>query len=218
MPNYGVLWDMDGVLVDTGELHLQSWSETLKEYGIEFKREFFVSTFGMNNTSILTLVFGYKPAPGLLAEIGDKKEAWFRKAIQGRAQPMAGVVAWLEQLKGWGFRQAVASSAPMANVLALVNELKLGPYFDTLVSASTMPGKPDPAVFLESARRIGVEPASCVVIEDAIPGVQAAKNAGMKCIAVLTTNPASALADADIIGERLDLLPVGTVRKLLNLQ
>ena len=216
MLNDGVLWDMDGVLVDTGELHLQSWAETLKEYGFEFDRKFFVSTFGMNNASILTLVFGKKPEPALLAEIGDKKEAWFRKAIKGKAQPMAGVVAWLEQLKNWGFHQAVASSAPMANVLAVINELRLGPYFDTMVSASAMPGKPDPAVFLESARRIGVEPSRCVVIEDAIPGVQAAKSAGMKCIAVLTTNPASALSTADVITERLDLLPVETVRQLLN--
>jgi len=218
MPKYGVLWDMDGVLVDTGELHLQSWSETLKEYGLEFKREFFVSTFGMNNTGILTLVFGHKPEPELLAEIGDKKEAWFRKAILGKAQPMAGVVAWLEQLKAWGFHQTVASSAPMANILAVINELKLGSYFDTLVSASAMPGKPDPAVFLESARQIGVEPAQCVVIEDAIPGVQAAISAGMKCIAVLTTNPASALSEADVIAERLDRLPVETVCQLLNLR
>jgi HAD superfamily hydrolase (TIGR01509 family) len=217
MQNYGVLWDMDGVLVDTGELHFQSWVETLKEYGFEFSREFFVSTFGMNNAGILTRVFGRKPEPELLAEIGDKKEAWFRNAIKGKAQPMAGVVAWLEQLKAWGFRQAVASSAPMANVLAVIDELKLGPYFDALVSASAMPGKPDPAVFLESARRIGVEPARCVVVEDAIAGVQAAKCAGMKCIAVLTTNPASALSEADVIAERLNLLPVETVSQLLNL-
>ncbi len=218
MRNYGVLWDMDGVLVDTGELHFQSWVGTLKEYGLEFSREFFVSTFGMNNASILALVFGRKPEPELLAEIGDKKEAWFRNTLKGKAQPMAGVVSWLEQLKVLGFRQAVASSAPMANVLAVIDELKLDPYFDALVSASTMPGKPDPAVFLESARRIGVEPARCVVVEDAIPGVQAAKGAGMKCIAVLTTNPASALSEADVITERLDLLPVETVRQLLNLR
>ena len=102
MPSYGVLWDMDGVLVDTGELHMQSWRETLKEYDIEFRRDFFVSTFGMNNTGILTLVFGHKPEPELLAEIGDKKEAWFRKAIQGNAQPMAGVVNWLSSSKPGG--------------------------------------------------------------------------------------------------------------------
>jgi len=213
---YGVLWDMDGVLVDTGELHFQSWVETLLPYGFNFSHEFHVATFGMNNASILTLVFGSKPEEGLLTEIADKKEDFFRKAIKGQAQPMPGVRNWLEQLKSWGFHQAVASSAPIANVIAVIEELKLDPYFDAMVSASNMPGKPDPAVFLETAQRIQVIPSHCVVIEDAIAGVAAAKKAGMKCIAVLTTNPPSVLSEADVITDRLDLLPVDTVRQILK--
>ena len=217
MSSQGVLWDMDGVLVDTGELHFQSWVETLKEYDVSFSHEFFVSTFGMNNAGILALVFGRKLEPDLLAEIGDKKEAWFRRAIKGQAVPMPGVVDWLQQLKAWGFRQAVASSGPMANIAAVVDELKFNPYFDALVSGSAMPGKPDPSVFLESARQIHVPPGNCAVIEDAIAGVQAAKRAGMKCIAVLTTNPASALSEADVITDRLDRLSVDTVLKILDM-
>jgi HAD superfamily hydrolase (TIGR01509 family) len=216
MANYGVLWDMDGVLVDTGELHYQSWVATLNEYGLDFDHDFFVSTFGMNNAGILTLIFGYRPEPALLAEIGDKKEAWFREALKGNAKPMPGVVEWLSQIKAWGFHQAVASSGPMTNIQAIIEELQITPYFDALISASTMPSKPDPAVFLESARQIRVPPQNCLVIEDAIPGVQAAKRAGMKCIAVLTTNPASVLADADVITGLLEELPVETVRKLLK--
>ncbi len=216
MANFGILWDMDGVLVDTGDLHYQSWVETLKDYGFNFDRDFFSSTFGMNNTGILTIVFGYRPDQALLEEISEKKEAWFRRVIKGHVEAMPGVLEWLQQLKEWGFYQVVASSAPMANVSAMIEELHFAPFFDALVSGATMPGKPDPAVFLESARRIEVDPACCVVIEDAIPGVEAAKRAGMKCIAVLTTNPASALGAADVIVERLNLLPVETVRKLLN--
>jgi len=212
---YGVLWDMDGVLVDTGELHFQSWVDTLKLYGYNFSHEFHTATFGMNNASILNLVFGHKPQNELVVEIGNKKEEYFRKAIKGKARPMAGVRDWLEQLKEWGFRQAVASSAPIANVLAVIEELKFIHFFDTMVSASNMPGKPDPAVFLETARQIMVLPCNCVVIEDAIAGVAAAKKAGMKCIAVLTTNPASALGEADVITQRLDHLPVDTVRQIL---
>jgi beta-phosphoglucomutase len=211
--SYAVLWDMDGVIVDSGEIHYQSWFETLKEYGIHTGHQFFVDTFGMNNTGILTLVFGKPPEPAILAEIGDKKEAWFRREIQGHAQAMPGVVDWLQQLKAWGLRQAVASSAPMANVEAVIHELNLTPYFDALVSGSTMPGKPDPAVFLESARQLGINPDHCLVIEDAIPGVQAAKRAGMKCIAVLTTNPASALQAADRITPTLADLPVSQIKQ-----
>jgi beta-phosphoglucomutase len=214
--NFGVLWDMDGVLIDTGELHFQSWVETLNQYGFNCDREFFVETFGMNNTSIITRIFGHKPNEKLLAEIADKKEEFFRQAVRGHAQPMPGVIDWLDQLKKWGFRQAVASSAPITNVTTVIDELKLASYFDVMASGANMPGKPNPAIFLETAQKLKVEPVHCVVVEDAIAGVQAAKTAGMKCVAVLTTNPPSVLQDADVITERLDQLSVDVVRQLLN--
>ena len=87
----------------------------------------------------------------------------------------------------------------MENIEATVDELNIRQYFSALISAYSMPGKPDPAVFLEAARQLGVEPKQCVVVEDAIVGVAAAKQARMKCIAVSTTNPRSSLAAADIV-------------------
>lgn len=110
----------------------------------------------------------------------------------------------------------IASSAPPANIDAVVNELELRQYFDTLVSGVDMPGKPDPALFLEVARCISVPPEGCVVVEDAIAGVEAAKRAGMACIAVTTTNPAEVLSAADIVVDRLDTLPASTFNCLLD--
>jgi beta-phosphoglucomutase len=212
-----VLWDMDGVLVNNGAFHYQSWQETFSRYGFSFDEQVFRATFGMNNTGVLTTVLGYQPEPEFLAEVADYKEAQFREVIKGRIHPIPGVVAWLERFTAWGCRHAVASSGPMANIQAQVKELGLGSYFDALVSAANMPGKPDPAVFLEAARRVDTLPADCIVIEDAIAGVQAARNAGMKCIAVLTTNPPSALAKANVIVPDLTYLAEGTARLLLQL-
>ena len=79
-----------------------------------------------------------------------------------------------------------------------------------------MPGKPDPTLFLEVARRLGILPESCVVVEDAVAGVEAAKRAGMKCIAVTTTNEAKALSAADIVVDRLDALPTDAFRRLVT--
>jgi beta-phosphoglucomutase len=93
--------------------------------------------------------------------------------------------------------------------------LRLRPYFDTLVSGVDMLGKPDPALFLEVARRLDLPPERCIVVEDAKAGVEAAKRANMKCIAVTTTNPADALAAADIIVDRLDALPEDAFECLL---
>jgi beta-phosphoglucomutase family hydrolase len=194
----GVLWDMDGVLVDTGELHYISWKKTLDEAGIPFDRQVFRKTFGMNNAGILEHLCGDKPDPEFIQKISDQKETIFRESVPGNVSPLPGVIAWLNRLRHVGARMAVASSAPPPNIEILVEELKLRSYFNALVSGADLPGKPDPATFLEAARRIEIEPSGCVVVEDAIAGVQAAINAGMKCIAITNTNSRQALSEADI--------------------
>ena len=211
----GVIWDMDGVLVDTGEFHFPAWSQALSEHGIPFTRELFRTVFGMNNAGILTVLLGQVPPPELLAEISDRKERLFRQAVRGHAQPLPGVLAWLERLRAAGLRQAIASSAPPANIDALVDELDLRSYFAAAVSGSDLPGKPDPAVFLKAAHLIGVPPERCVVVEDAVAGVEGARRAGMKCVAVTTTNPAHTLEAADVVVERLYTLPPDTFERLL---
>jgi HAD superfamily hydrolase (TIGR01509 family) len=212
----GVLWDMDGVLVDTGEFHYQSWVDVLSEYDIPFSREFFRDTFGMNNAGVLSNLLGDRLTPTLLEEIAGRKEWQFREAARGHAQPLPGVCGWLENLQADGFRQGIASSAPPANIDVLVDGLGLRARFDAIVSGFDLPGKPDPTLFFEVARRLGVPPERCIVVEDAVAGVEAAKRAGMKCIAVTTTNPAKVLAAADIVVERLDALPPGTFHRLLE--
>jgi HAD superfamily hydrolase (TIGR01509 family) len=215
----GAIWDLDGVLADTGELHYLAWSQVLPEYGLPFSWAAFQSTFGMNNAGILALLFGRTPEPGLVAEISERKEAAFRQAVvaaPGRLQPLPGVRDWLERLRATGFRQAIASSAPPENIETLVNELGLRACFDALVSGFALPGKPDPATFLQAAHAIDVPAARCVVVEDAVHGVEGARRAGMKCIAVTTTTPADALAAADLVVERLDALPLDAFERLVN--
>ena len=202
-----VLWDLDGVLVDTGEFHYRAWQQVLDEEGIPFSRDEFQRIFGLHNTSALERLLGAPPDPVTLRRIGDRKEALFREFIGGRAEPMPGVVEWLRRLQRRGVLQAVASSAQPENMEFLVDELGIRGYFDALVSADGMPGKPDPAVFLEAARRLGVSPERCVVVEDSFHGLQAARRAGMRCLGVATTHPANMLGAADRVVERLDELP-----------
>jgi len=107
-----------------------------------------------------------------------------------------------------GVHQAIASSAPQANIDVLIDELQIRDFFEVLVSGYDMPGKPNPDVFLKAADLMDIPPMNCIVIEDAVAGVRAAKMAGMRCVAVTTTNPAHLLSEADIIVDRLDVLPV----------
>jgi beta-phosphoglucomutase len=213
---FAVLWDLDGTLVDTKEFHYQSWKLALPEFGVAFPADRFQRSFGMNNAGVLEVFLGRPVEPELLATISERKEILFRELLHGNVQALPGVRAWLDRLQDWGARQAVASSAPPANIDIMLGELGLAPYFDAIVSGYELPSKPDPAVFLRAAEQVGVAPRDCIVMEDATAGVAAARSAGMRCIAVASTNPAAALHEADLVIERWDQLDEAGFLRLLS--
>lgn len=212
-----IIWDMDGVIVDTTDLHYKFWIAVLPKYGIEFSKETFLTTFGMNNRAIINSLMDY-PAADILEEISQKKEVWFRENVPGNVELLPGVREWLQRFKNWGFLQGIASSAPQANVSILVKETGISAYFDVLESAANLASKPDPAIFLKVANLLQTPIAQCLVIEDAPAGIEGARRAGIKCIAVTTTHPASELTGADLVVERLDRLTQPAVKQLLHIQ
>ncbi|MCB2178721.1 HAD family phosphatase [bacterium] len=213
--NFAVLWDMDGVLVDTGNLHYLTWQQALAEVDFSLSKEAFLSTFGQNNNSIIKLWFGEDVTPQFIQQISERKEELFRQQLQGNVHLLPDVRTWLANFQQWGLKQAVASSAPMENIDALVDVFEIRGYFDALVSGEKLPGKPNPDVYLKAAEEVSIAPERCVVIEDAVHGVEGAKAAGMRCIAVQTTNTAAALAKADLIVEDLTKLAPSSVQAFL---
>lgn len=199
LPFKAILWDMDGVLVDTFDAHFRAWSRIFAELDHPFTLDDFRRTFGMNNRTILKTLLGIDLPEGEFNAVSDRKEVYFRESVRGSARLLPAVMDWLERFQVLGLAQAVASSAPPENIDVLLDELEIRRYFVAVVSAESLPGKPDPAVFLLAASSLGVAPADCLVIEDAVPGVEAAKRGGMRCVAVLTTNPPEALQQADLI-------------------
>jgi len=194
---------MDGVLVDTNEFHYKAWSRTLALSDIPFSRELFSETIGMNNKGILDHVLGYEPDHRFYAKICDRKEKLFRQVIHGFVKPLPGVVKMLHFLKSKGIRQAIASSAPQENIDALMDELVLRDNFEVIVSGEELAGKPAPDVFLAATQAIGIPPQNCLVIEDSVTGVEAAKQARILCLAVTNTYPAEKLYQADYIVDSL---------------
>ncbi len=203
-----VLWDMDGVLVDSGDLHFETWRLVLSRRAIDLPRSLFYQTFGMNNTGLLAQIYGHPLDPTQVASLSHEKETLFRSLIHGRVFLLPGVREWLERFREWRIPQAVASSAPMENIAAHIDDLGIRPYFTALASGSDLPGKPAPDVFLKAAGMLSIPPQDCLVIEDSILGIAGAKSAGMRVIGVTTSHTPGQLSQADQVVDRLtDLTP-----------
>jgi beta-phosphoglucomutase len=181
-----VIWDMDGTLVDTAELHFRAWAVTLAQLNRSFTRDDFRATFGRRNPDIITLLFGGQFSPAEAALWADRKEAFYRDLTrQAGVDLLDGVRGLLDEAKSNHWRMAVGSSAPRANIELILELTQTRGHFDALVaSEDTSKGKPDPEVFLTAAERLGCDPRACVVMEDAVAGVEAARRAGMRCVAV----------------------------------
>ena len=210
-----VLWDMDGTLIDSGEYHWRTWHETLAELGVELTRHDFNGWFGSRNDRILTRYF-----PGVSAadmqRIGALKEERYRTLVRrDGVSLLPGIGDWLARLNTAGWRQAVASSAPPANIDVLVEVLRLDAVFQATVSAEEVAhGKPAPDVFLRAAEKVGVPPARCVVVEDAAVGVEAGRRGGMRTIGIEGGHGHGPL-DADVNTQSMADLPLDTFDRLL---
>ena len=202
----GILWDMDGVILDSGDLHYKSWIVAMEKYfpEVEFNEEIFKLSFGKNNQLAIPSMVGHAVEEELVEEVSVWKEKLYRDMMHGNIHFLPGVQALMEAFKAHGIPQAVGTSAPAFNMEMIRQELHLDEYIDSFISAAYMPSKPDPTVFLEAAETLNRDPKDCVVFEDAIAGVQAGINAGAKVIAVTTTYPHDRLAHATLVVDRLN--------------
>jgi HAD superfamily hydrolase (TIGR01509 family) len=201
-----VLWDMDGTLVDSEEYHWLSWRDTMLSEGITITHDQFLKTFGQRNDSILPQWLGAGVSAERIQRVGDSKEELYRKLVRGGGlEPLPGALEWVERLGREGWPQAMASSAPRANIDVVLEVIGLAGSFQAVVSAEDVTaGKPDPQVFLTAAARLNTPPPRCIVVEDAVPGVEAARRAGMRCIGV---SRKGLLAEADVMVRSLADLP-----------
>ena len=208
-----VIWDLDGVIIDSAEEHRRSWHRLAQAEGLPLTDEQFYATFGMRNSAIIPKLWGPMP-PERIQELADNKEKYFRKFARNAATPLPGAIELLSALRDAGYCQALASSTPIKNI-ELINEvLDLDRYLSVLVSGESVAhGKPAPDVFLKAAAELGIEPAKCLVIEDAVAGVEAAHAGGMRCIAVTGERDLPGLRKADLMVKDLTEVTVERIRK-----
>ena len=195
-----ILWDMDGVIAMSGEYHYEAYRELFGEMNVPFNREqYFDELFGVRNWTIIRTVAGDLPREEI-ERLAERKEEKFRRIARGKIEALPGAKAMIQRASEAGLKQAIVSSTPCANIDLVLDELGLREAFGTIVGEEDAEkGKPDPEGFLVAAERLNVEPAACVVIEDAPAGIEAGNAGGMRTIGVATTRVPERLSAADLV-------------------
>jgi len=193
-----VIWDLDGVIIDSANEHRRAWERLAKEESVKLTDEDFWATFGKRNNDIFAILWG-PLTPEQAQLLGNRKETYFRDLIRATAAPLPGSMELMRSLHEASYPQALASSAPIENIQLISEVLGLARYLTALVSGETVPhGKPAPDIFLKAAQELHIDPAHCLVIEDAVAGVEAAHAAGMRCISVADNRDLPGLRKAEL--------------------
>ena len=185
----GLIFDMDGTMVDNMMIHHQAWKRKLASLGIEMTlAEIKAQVHGVNE-EILERLFGNRFLPEERKIISAEKEAEYRSIFANQLTLLPGLEMVLQEAYDHGMPMAVGTAAPPENVDFVLDKLLLRKYFKGIVHARDVQrGKPDPETFIKAANKIGVAPESCLVFEDSITGAQTARNAGCHAIIVTTTH------------------------------
>ena len=217
---WAALFDMDGVLIDNTDFHVNAWLQFAQKHERPLTKDQYVENInGRVSADAMAYVFGRPLAAGELIVMTEEKEAIYRELYRAHLQPAPGLLNFLTALKVQNVRLAVGTSAPESNVRFTLDGLPLRPYFDAVVDASMIhQGKPNPEIYLTAAKRVAIEPAHCVVFEDAFAGIEAGLRAGMTVVALATTHTREELSDtgASLIINDFTNLTVDQVRALIK--
>jgi HAD superfamily hydrolase (TIGR01509 family) len=187
-----------------------------KEEGKSITRERFQATFGRQSKDVIPALLG-EMSPQRVKKLDERKEALYRQIVGAKPPIMPGAAALVRELSGAGAKLAVGSSGPMENIELALNAMGMRELFSVIVSGKDVSrGKPDPQVFAMACERLGLQPERCVVIEDAPVGVDAAKAAGAKAVALLAHHPRESFMQADLIVEALTDLRVQQLQELIG--
>lgn len=212
-PFEAVLFDMDGVVVDNMPLHRQVWADYARAAGLAPSEAEIRALDGRRASDIILTLFSADLAEPEIARMAKEREDLYSGRLGSTAlSAVPGVQAFLEALQQAGIPRVLATSAVPMNVEAVLGKLGFHHFFDAVVSAVDVThGKPHPEVYLTAAARVGANPARCLVVEDALPGVQAGKAAGARCLGLMTSEPEERLraAGADWVAPDFLSLPPG---------
>ncbi len=198
--DFSIIFDMDGVLVNTIPYHRQAWRLFCKKYNFDFEGKLNNILPGKTTAFLLNHLFKRELPEEERKKYALEKAGFYKNLCYENMLLINGVIPFLDKVKEKNIPVAIGTAGSPHNVSFIMENTLLKNYFSVIVDASHVSrSKPDPEVFLKAAAKINADPKKCVVFEDAIAGIQAAKNAGMKVIALATTYPREELSEADLI-------------------
>jgi beta-phosphoglucomutase family hydrolase len=214
----GVIFDWDGVVIDSSRMHEESWDRLAEEVGKPLPAGHFKAGFGRKNQYIIPNILQWTHDDAEIERLGQRKEELYREILRETGlETLPGVRELLDSLREHAIPCAVGSSTPRKNLDTSFALLGLADYFTAVISADNVShGKPHPEVFLKAAEALGIPPAQCVVIEDAHVGIEAALAGGMKVVGVATTHPIDSLEGAHHRVHRLTEITYGDLLALFK--
>jgi beta-phosphoglucomutase family hydrolase len=210
MATWAALFDWDWVIIDSARAHKRSWERLAEDVNRPLPDDHFLRGFGMRNEVIFPDILQWSRDPDEIHQWSQQKESLYREVIREEGVTiLPGVIRYLKSLQEANIPCVIGTSTQRANVEFILEMTELRPFFQDMVTSEDVShGKPDPEVFLKAAERAGLPPENCVVFEDALYGIQAAKAGGMAAVGVLTTHPGGFLKGADRLVAQLDELPL----------
>ncbi|MEI6847876.1 MAG: beta-phosphoglucomutase family hydrolase [Chlorobiaceae bacterium] len=211
---YAFIFDMDGVLTDNMRFHADSWVELFRDFGLEGldANRYLVETAGMKGLDVLRYFLDPQISESEADRLTELKDFLYRIMSRELIKPMPGLESFLDKATAKNVLLGIGTGAGQKNIDYVLGLLNLSKKFQAVVNPfQVMRGKPHPDIFLRVAELLEVPPSACIVFEDALPGVEAARSANMKCVAVTTTNQPEAFSDFDnvvqIIHDFVQLCP-----------
>lgn len=208
--SYGVILDVDGVLVDSYQAHFETWRATARRHGYDCTEPEFTLAFGRTAREVIRESWDSSLSDEWIHKFEDEKETLYREVIAENFPAIDGAADLIQALALQSISMAIGSSGPPLNVQAVIRALNAEAAIKTVITGVDVKvGKPNPDVFLQGAAGMRLPPQRCVVLEDAVPGLQAARAAGMKCVGVVSRGRTrEELADADhLVTDLTELTP-----------
>lgn len=202
MSPYAVAFDLDGTLIDNNHYHLLAWQAFYEKRNRKLSLEEYKTSFnGRTNADVVKYVFSNRDlSQELIDQYTSEKEELYREIYAPYIQPVKGLISLLDALQERKIPMVIATSGILPNIDYMFTHIPIRNYFSSIIySANISKGKPDPEIYQLAAKQLGLAPENCIAFEDATVGIQSAKGAGMKVVALTTTHTKAELGEADRI-------------------